>query len=535
MSLDYGPQSTIESLVEWTTAKQSGTSFIGMGLFAFLALIGSIFVVWWAYPSISDHILMSKLVDGKDFVLPKNHINREVYSSINETLFNKYVNGLNVLTGPHGSGKTTAIKSLLNNRPLSFYFALRDACDRALRIECFMKDFLAELGVESPAGAQYLKSIPSVKTLDDLSLNELRWLYVQGLRRLRQLLASKEIASLAQKLGIVPVLVFDDAQFLDNLAEEGSDDDRHYGKGLVQELLNIGVLISQEDASANVLIISNYDYAVRYFLRNYDGVQNGRLSEAEVSFGDSIKSVALSFLDARADDSNVQLSGDTKEMIFSFLGGRFSDLSRVPLKNPHVWINVRQEELKQQINHILETKSSKLCTHAKVLRLLTLLRDSKSGHVSLEALRIAIDDSADLCIEELVLSNVITRRNYGLADDLYELGERNPDFYVTAHSPLMASILPDLDLVLTLRIKLPTDDLTEARSLELTTLSVAELKATILQMTEFHPEEQPAPAVKMKLKCASGRLEKDRDLLRLSNDDVIVYEISKPKKDAKQL
>jgi hypothetical protein len=107
-----------------------------------------------------------------------------------------------------------------------------------------------------------------VKTIEDLRMDELRWLYINGLRTLRTVLKSKGVIKYAAKLGIRPIIVIDDAQFLIDLAEEGAEDDKFYGKGIIQELLNAGILISQEDSSANFVIVSNYDYSVRYFQRN---------------------------------------------------------------------------------------------------------------------------------------------------------------------------------------------------------------------------------------------------------------------------
>jgi hypothetical protein len=59
-----------------------------------------------------------------------------------------------------GCGKTTAFKSLLDNRPLSLYFAMREVCDRALRIECFMRDFLSALGLSQVWGSKWLRALP---------------------------------------------------------------------------------------------------------------------------------------------------------------------------------------------------------------------------------------------------------------------------------------------------------------------------------------------------------------------------------------
>jgi len=68
-------------------------------------------------------------------------------------------------------------------------------------------------------------------------------------------------------------------------------------------------------------------------------VQNGRLSEAEVNFGDAVKDVAITYLQKRASDHGYTLPDELFGSIYKRLGGRFADLSRVPLHNPDGWIS----------------------------------------------------------------------------------------------------------------------------------------------------------------------------------------------------
>jgi hypothetical protein len=271
-----------------------------------------------------------------------------------------------------------------------------------------------------------------------------------------------------------------------------------------------------------------------------------------------VKEVSLKYLQKRANDLHLHLSEELALHIFDKLGGRFADLSRVPLHYPNDWINgntpsfptypllltysfpvVREEELRGGINHLLETNTSSWCTHAKVVKLLRLLQQSH-GFVELGVARREIDDSADLCIEQLVSQHIITRRNYGRSEDLVAIGANKQTFYLTVHSPLMQAVLADMKLgkentewrlvgffshtlallVLQLKVRGTNEDESEARLIELEDIEVMELKRELAHLWNTTPEGI------VKIKSQNGRIEKDSHLLHLNHDDVLVVALT---------
>ena len=243
--------------------------------------------------------------------------NRE--KEINEILhvLNNEPEDIYFVYGPMNSGKTALIKHIIENKLTDeykvFYINFRTYLISEKRefIEAIFTTKKDELFEKIKDSSEVLKLITKgAKILTGIPIPEIEFdrLFEEKINDAFQYLNSLLLT--IKKSGKQPVLIFDELQMIKDVVLNGQ-------KYLLKELFQFLVSLTKEQHLCHVFCLSSDSLFIEYVYNT------GELKDRAdyILVDDFDKETALRFIDFLANEYNVKLSNEDKELIYSYVGG----------------------------------------------------------------------------------------------------------------------------------------------------------------------------------------------------------------------
>jgi len=293
--------------------------------------------------------------------------NRE--KEINEILhvLNNEPEDIYFVYGPMNSGKTALIKHIIENKLTDeykvFYINFRTYLISEKRefIEAIFTTKKDELFEKIKDSSEVLKLITKgAKILTGIPIPEIEFdrLFEEKINDAFQYLNSLLLT--IKKSGKQPVLIFDELQMIKDVVLNGQ-------KYLLKELFQFLVSLTKEQHLCHVFCLSSDSLFIEYVYNT------GELKDRAdyILVDDFDKETALRFIDFLANEYNVKLSNEDKELIYSYVGGKPKLIVKVINK-----LDVK--DLNEVLEYMLKYEISKL------RKLLVMVKNNKFEDIEYE-------------------------------------------------------------------------------------------------------------------------------------------------------